>query len=56
MEQWSILRNILNYVQHSNFNSMSHSLSFKPVNRYKIKPDEGKECREVDFGAIPEKL
>ena len=25
MEQWSILSNILNYVQHSKFNSMNHS-------------------------------
>ena len=45
MEQWSILSNILNYVQHSKFNSMNHSLNIKPVNRYKIKPDEGKEFR-----------
>ena len=37
MEQWSILSNILNYVQHGKFNSMSHSLNFKPANRYKIK-------------------
>ena len=36
-EQWSILSNLLNYVQHSKFNSMSHSLSIKPVNRYKNK-------------------
>ena len=56
MEQWSILSNILNYVQHSKFNSMNHSLSIKPVNRYKVKPDDGKEFREVDFGAIPEYL
>ena len=49
MEQWSILSNILNYVQHSKFNSMNHSLSVKPVNRYKIKPDMVKEFREVDF-------
>ena len=56
MEQWSILSNILNCVQHCKFNSMNHSLSVKPVNRYKIKPDEGKEFREVDFGAIPENL
>ena len=49
MEQWSILSNMLNYVQHSKFNSMNHSLNVKPVNRYKIKPDEGKEFREVDF-------
>ena len=50
MEQWSILSNLLNYVQHSKFNSMSHSLSIKPVKRYKIKPNEEKDFREVDFG------
>ena len=56
MEQWPILSNILNYVQHSKFNSMNHSLSVKPVNRYKIKPDEGEEFREVEFGTIPQNL
>ena len=50
MEQWSILSNSLNYVQHSKFNSMNHSLNVKPVNRYKVKPNEEKEFREVDFG------
>ena len=35
---------------------MSHSLSVKPVNRYKIKPDMGKEFRELDFGTVPQKL
>ena len=50
MEQWSILSNLLNYVQHSKFNSMSHSFNIKPVNRYKVKPNEKKEFREVDFG------
>ena len=52
MEQWSILSNILNYVQHNKFNSMNHFSNNKPVNRYRIKPDEGKEFREVDFGTI----
>ena len=56
MEQWSILSNILNYVQHSKFNSMSHSLNVRPVNRYKIKPNEEKEFREVDFGTILQNL
>ena len=56
MVHWSILSNILNYVQHSKFKSMNHSLSVKPVNRYKIKPDEGKEFREVDFGTILQNL
>ena len=56
MEQWSILSNLLNYVQHSKFNSMSHSLSIKPVNRYKIIPNEEKEFREVDFGTTLQNL
>ena len=56
MEQWSILSSLLNYVQHSKFNSMSHSLSVKPVNRYKIKPNEEKEFREVDFGTTLQNL
>ena len=37
MEQWSILSNSLNYVQHSKFNSMSHSLNIKLVNGYKMR-------------------
>ena len=32
MEQWSILSNLLYYVQHSKFNYMNHSLSVKPIN------------------------
>ena len=50
MEHWSILSNSLNYVQHSKFNSMDNSLNIQPVNRYKVKPNEEKEFREVDFG------
>ena len=45
MEQWSILSNLLNYVQHSKFNSMSHSLNIKPVNRYK-----GNQMRKMNSG------
>ena len=56
MEQWSILSNILNYVQHSKFNAMNHSLNVRPVNRYKVKPDTGKEYRELGFGTVPQNL
>ena len=61
MEQWSILSNSLNYVQHSKFNSMSHSLNIKLVNRYKMKLNDSfssseKEFREVDFGANSQNL
>ena len=56
MEQWSILSNLLNYVQHSKFNSMNHSLSVKPVNRYKTKSNEEREFREEDFGTVLQSL
>ena len=56
MEQWSKLSNLLNYVQHTKFNSMSHSLNIKPVNRYKIKTNEEDEFREVDFGTTLQNL
>ena len=56
MEQSSILSNLLNYVQHSKFNSMCHSLNIRPVNRYKVKPNEEKELREVDFGTTSQNL
>ena len=56
MEQWSILCNILNYVQHSKFNFMDHTLDVKAVNRYKIKPDMGREFKELDFDITPQKL
>ena len=56
MEQWSILSNLLNYVQHSWFNSMNHSLDVKPVNRYKTKSSEEREIRELDIGTAPQNL
>ena len=56
MEQWSILSNILNYVQHTRFNSMNHTLDVKAVNRYKSKPDVDRQFEEIDFGTTPQKL
>ena len=56
MEQWSILSNVLNCVQHSKFDSMNHTLDVKAMNRYKIKPNRGREFKELDFGTTPQKL
>ena len=61
MEQWSILSNSLNYVQHSRLNSMNHSLNIEPVNKYKMKPNDSpspseREFRVVDFGANSQNL
>ena len=35
---------------------MGHSLNIKPVNRYKMKPNEEKEFMEVDFGTTLQNL
>ena len=40
MEQWSILSNVLNYVQHSRLNSMNHTLDIKAVDKYKYRPNK----------------
>ena len=56
MEQWSILSNILNYVQHSRFNSINHTLDVKDVNKYKCKPNIDREFKVLDFSTTPQKL
>ena len=56
MEQWSMFSNVLNYVQHSKFNFINYTLNVKAVNRYKVKPDTGRELKELDFGLTPQKL
>ena len=56
MEQWSILSNVLNYVQHSRFNFMNHKLDVKAANKYKLRPNIDSEFKELDFGTTPPKL
>ena len=57
MEQWSILSNILNYIQHSRLNSMNHMLAIKAVDKYKYRPNKDtREFIELYFGATAQKL
>ena len=61
MEQWSILSNKLNYIQHSRLNSMDHSLDIRPIKKHKSQLNDShssliKEFREVDFGKDPQNL
>ena len=56
MEQWSIFNNILNYVQHSKFNSMNYTLNVKPMNRYKIKLSTGRKFKELRLWFKPTKI
>ena len=36
MEQWSILRNAINYVQYSRIPKNFHVMSIKPINKSKV--------------------
>ena len=50
MEQWSILSNVLNCVQHSRLHSMNHTLDIKTVDKYKYKPNkDNREVKVLDF-------
>ena len=57
MDQWSILSDVLNYVQHSRFHSMNYTLDIKAVDKHKSKPcADNREFKELDFGLTPQKL
>ena len=58
MEQWLILNNILNYVQHIRYYTSNHTVDVKMVNKHKNKLDTIKEEEsvELDFGSNPIKL
>ena len=57
MEQWSVMSNVINYVQHSRLHSMNHTLDIKVVNKYKHKHStDDREFKELDFGITPQKL
>ena len=52
MEQWSVLSNILNYLQHDRHHMINHNLSMKTVNKYKNNSETKgeREITELDFG------
>ena len=58
IEQWSILSNILNYVQHDRYHTMKHTLSIRVMNRYKNNREtkEEKEFTELDSSSMLHKL
>ena len=50
MEQWSILSNVINYVQYNKNPKNSHSMIIKPVNTNKIQKEiRGKNKNESSF-------
>ena len=58
MEQWSILSNILNYIQHDRHHIINQNLSIQVVNKYKNSSEtkDEREITELDFGMTPQIL
>ena len=58
MEQWSLLSNVLNYVQHGKLHSIGCTLDVRAVNkcRHKLNTEGEIEFIEMDFGTSPLKL
>ena len=58
MEQWSILSNILNYIQHDTHHMINQNLSIRAVNKYKNSSEtkDEREITELDFGMTPQIL
>ena len=56
MEQWSILSNDLNYIQHDRHPKTYHSLSINAVNKHKFNTKDKGDIIELDFGTTPEVL
>ena len=60
MEQWSILGNIVNYVQYDRYPKNFHNLNIKAVDQKWYKKrynrEEERQMLELDFGDMSEKL
>ena len=55
MEQWSVLSNILNYIQYEGHHTINCNFSIKALNKYKysLETKGEREITELDFGVIP---
>ena len=58
MEQWSILSNVLNYIQHDRHHMINQNLSIRAVNKYKNSSGtkDEREITELDFSLTPQIL
>ena len=60
MEQWSILSNVVNYIQYDRHPKKFYNLNIRAVimGNHKRRPniEEAREMLELDFGDTPEKL
>ena len=52
MEQWSILSNVLYYIQHDRHHTVNHALNIKAVNKYKNKSETKEEKEPVELDLV----
>ena len=60
MKQWSILSNVINYIQYSKSLKNFHAMSIKPINKNKVsvgrkRKDKGEFSLQVDLASISDK-
>ena len=60
MEQWSILSNVINYMQYSKSPKNFHAMSIKPINKNKVnvgrkEKDKSEFSLQVDLGSTSDK-
>ena len=61
MEQWSVLSNVVNYIQYDRHPKNFYNLNIRAVNKEKYKRKSNieevkRQMLELDFGDMPEKL
>ena len=61
MEQWSVLSNMINYIQYDRHPKNFYNLNIRAVNKEKYKrksnlEEEERQMLELDFGDMLEKL
>ena len=60
VEQWSILSNVVNYIQYDRYPKNFHNLNIRAVNKEKNKrksfTEKDRQMLELNFGDMPEKL
>ena len=60
MEQWSILSNVVNYIQYNRHPKNFYNLNIRAVNKEKYKRkrniEDKRQMLDLDFGDTPEKL
>ena len=60
MEQWSILSNMVNYIQYNRHPQKFYNLNIRAVNKKKYKKimyrRRGRQMLELDFADMPEVL